>query len=196
MRILVVYAHPVPDSFNAAIHARLLDSLKAAGHEVRDLDLYAIGFDPVLTAEERRAYLGPAPLVEHVADHLFALRWAEGLIFVYPTWWYSLPAILKGWIDRVFLPHETFELRTGLNPMQGLLTNLRLLGGITTYGSPWWWIRLVAGDPGRAVIMRGLRPLCAKRCRTVWLGLHSMDTASAARRQAFLARVGALATRL
>ncbi len=196
MRILVVHAHPAPDSFNAVVCTRLLERLAASGHEVRNLDLYAAGFDPVMREAEWRAYWIPGANTAHIADQLAHLRWAEGLILVYPTWFYSLPAMLKGWLERVFVPYETFELRTGLNPILGKLGNIRLLGGITTYGSPRWWIRLVVRDPGKAVIMKGLKPLCARGCRTFWLGLYRMDTVSKARREAFLDRVGALAARL
>jgi putative NADPH-quinone reductase len=100
-----------------------------------------------------------------VAEQLEHLRWAEGVIFVYPTWWYSLPALLKGWLDRVFVPDETFELGSRLKPIVGRLTHIRLVGGISTYGSPAWWIRSVVRDPGRSLIMHGMRPLCAKGCR-------------------------------
>lgn len=197
MRVLVVYAHPVPESFVGAAHARLLEGLAEAGHEVRDLDLYATGFEPAMGADERRAYMergANTPPV--VAEHLAHLRWAEGVILVYPTWWYSLPAMLKGWLDRVFVPYETFALGDRLKPIDGLLTNIRLVGAVTTYGSPWWWIRFVVRDPGRVVVMRGLKPLCAKGCRTFWLGLHKMDTVSEPDRRAFLDRVGALARSL
>ena len=197
MRVLTVLAHPVPESFVAAAHGRLVEALGAAGHEVRALDLYAIGFDPVLRADERRSYMTPGRNVPpDVAEQLEHLRWAEGVIFVYPTWWYSLPALLKGWLDRVFVPYETFELGSRLKPIVGRLTHIRLVGGISTYGSPAWWIRLVVRDPGRSLIMHGMRPLCAKGCRTFWLGLHRMDTASEARRLAFLDRVGRLASTL
>ena len=68
--------------------------------------------------------------------------------------------MLKGWIDRVWVPFATFELPQGLQPIKGRMQNIRLIGGISTYGSPWWWIRFVIGDPGRRIIMRGLRPFC------------------------------------
>lgn len=193
MRLLVVYAHPVPQSFNAAIHTTLLDGLRAAGHEVRDLDLYGIGWQAAMSRDERERYMDPARNREGIEDQVGHLRWAEGLIFVYPTWWYSLPAILKGWLDRVWVPSATFELVEALNPIRGLLGNIRLVGGISTYGSPRWWIRLVVRDPGRKVIMFGIRPLCARRCRTFWLGHYRMDTASAGSRAAFLAKVRRLA---
>ena len=196
MRVLTVLSHPVPESFVAAVHARLVEALNAAGHEVRTLDLYAEGFDPVMRADERRGYMSVGANAAGVAEHLAHLRWAEGLVLVYPTWWYSLPAMLKGWLDRVFVPGETFTLRKGLNPIEGRLTHIRLIGGISTYGSPAWWIRWVVRDPGRKVIMHGLKPLCAPGCRTFWLGLHRMDTVSEARRRAFLDEVGRLAARI
>jgi putative NADPH-quinone reductase len=196
MRILVVRAHPAPESFNAAIGTRLVQGLAAAGHEVHDLDLYAAGFDPVMRAPEWRADYTQGANTALVADQLAHLRWAEGLILVYPTWFHGPPAMLKGWIERVFVPHETFVLRDAPNPIAGRLANIRLLGGIATYGAPWWWIRLVVRDPGRAVVMKGLKPLCARNCRSFWLGLYRMDQADEARRRAFLGRVEALAARL
>lgn len=198
MRVLTVLAHPMPESFAAACHRRLAEALGAAGHEVRSLDLNAMGFDPVMREGERRGYFAArgADLPPDVAEQLAHLRWAEGVVFVYPTWWYSLPAMLKGWLDRVFVPEETFTLGTRLNPIVGRLTNIRLIGGISTYGSPRWWISLVARDPGRRVIMLGLKPLCARGCRTFWLGLYDMDRVTAERRRAFLDEVGRLAARI
>jgi len=196
MRVLVVFAHPVEESFGSAIYRRLVEGLERNGHEVRGLDLYAQGFDPVMSATHRRDYHTPGHNAAHVADQLEHLRWAEALIFVYPTWWYSLPAMLKGWIDRVWVPHVTFELPSGLQPVRGKMHNIRLLGGVSTYGSPWWWIRFVVGDLGQRIIMRGLKPLCHPRCRSFWLGHYRMDSSTPRTREAFLARVDQLAATL
>src|SRR5262249_53562891 len=100
MRILLVYCHPCGESFVAAVRDAAVAGLEAAGHEVRIGDLYAIGFDPVMSAEERRGYHEPGSNEKPVAEHLAMLRWCEGLVFVYPTWWYGPPAMLKGWLDR------------------------------------------------------------------------------------------------
>ena len=196
MRILVVLAHPVAESFSHAICRHLVAGLRRAGHEVRELDLHARGFDPVLDAAGRRDYHTPGVNEAAVADQLAEIRWAEGLIFVYPTWWYSLPAMLKGWIDRVWVPFATFDLPEGLQPVKGRMQNIRLIGGVSTYGSPWWWIRFAVGDPGRRIIMRGLRPLCHRRCRSFWLGHYRMDRSTPQSRAAFLARVEGQAARL
>jgi NAD(P)H dehydrogenase (quinone) len=195
MRVLVVFAHPVPTSFGAAVHATLLRALEER-HEVVDLDLYAMGFDPVMSESEREQYMTRGANTALIAPHLAHLRWAEALVFVYPTWWYSLPAMLKGWLDRVLVPYETFDLRPSLNPVVGLLPNIRLLGGISTYGSPAWWLRWVVGDPGRRIIMRGVKPLCHRRCRTFWLGHYRMDSSTTTSRTRFLGEVTKLASRL
>ena len=196
MRVLVVLAHPVAESFAHAIHRSAVTALIRAGHEVRELDLYGIGFDPVMSAEDRLDYHTPGANEVHVAEHLDHLRWAEGLLFVYPTWWYSMPAMLKGWIDRVWVPHATFELPKGLAPIKGRLHNIRLIGAFSTYGSPWWWVRFVIGDPGRRNVLRGVRPLCHPGCRSFWLGHYRMDSSTTESRKRYLQRVEALAARI
>ncbi len=196
MRVLLVLSHPVRESFAHAVQRSAVRGLKRAGHEVRVLDLYAIGFDPVMSAEDRLSYHTPGENEQPVTEHLGHLRWAEGLVFVYPTWWYSMPAMLKGWIDRVWVPHATFELPEGLAPIKGRLHNIRLVGAFSTYGSPWWWVRFVIGDPGRRIVLRGVKPLCHPRCRTFWLGHYRMDSSMPESRARFLGRVEALAARL
>jgi len=189
MRILVVYCHPCPESFTAAARDAVLAGLHAGGHETRLVDLYASGFDPVMDGPERRGYHTPGENEARVREHLASLRWCEGLVFVYPTWWYAQPAMLKGWLDRVWVPHATFAMPQGSGPIGRVLTNIRFIAVVTTLGSPWWWWTLVMGAPGRRILLRGFRPLVAPRCRTRWIALHKMDTASLATRQRFLARV-------
>jgi len=187
MRVLVIYCHPVPDSFCAALRDAVLDALGEAGHETRLLDLYAIGFDPVMGCAERRAYNEPGnphPMPEQ-AEHL---KWAEAMVFVYPTWWYGLPAMLKGWLDRVWTPEITFDIPTGPGPIRPKMTHVRKLGIVTTCGAPRWWTHVV-GHPGRRTLARGMRALFHKRCRTVFMAHYLMDVSTLASRAAFLSRV-------
>jgi NAD(P)H dehydrogenase (quinone) len=189
MRVLVVYCHPLEGSFTAAVRDRVLAGLAAAGHEARLLDLYAMGFDPVLSARGREEYHTAELNERDVAEHLAALRWCEALVFVHPTWWYGPPAMLKGWLDRVWVPHATFEMPKPMKPIGRVLTNIRLVAAVSTLGSPWWWWRFAMGEPGRRMLLRGLSALCAPGCRTRWLALHRMDSVGDAKRLAFLARV-------
>ncbi len=188
MRILLVYCHPVPESFAASIRDEAIRTLEAKGHEIRLLDLYAEGFDPVMGCEERRRY-NTLPVEQHaLQDHIAHLRWAEGLIFVYPTWWYGLPAMLKGWLDRVWAPGVAFSMPEPGAKIGALMTHIRLLGVITTCGAPMVWSHVV-GHPGRKTIMRGIRALCAWRCSTFFLAHYLMDSSTDQTRTAFLDKV-------
>ena len=97
--------------------------------------------------------------------------------------------MLKGWLERVWVPHATFTLPEGARPIGPVLTNIRFLAAVSTLGSPWWWWTIFMKEPGRRIILRGLRILCAPRCRTLWLALHKLDSASDKRRHNFLAKV-------
>ena len=190
MRLLLVFCHPDPHSFGAALRQAAADALRAAGHELREIDLYAEGFNPVFSAAEKATYLGDtAQNVAGVAAHVAALRWAEGWVVVYPTWFYGAPAMLKGWLERVWLPGVSFRIATAKQrTIGGELSNIKRFIGITTSGAPWWWLKLI-GDPGRSLFMKGLRPLYAKRCRMQWLQLYNMNHVTAAERNAFVARI-------
>jgi putative NADPH-quinone reductase len=190
MRLLLVYCHPDPGSFAAAVRAAASQALTAVGHELREIDLYAEGFNPVFSAAEKRSYLSDTQVnIDGVAAHVEALRWAEGWIAIYPTWYYGLPAMLKGWLDRVWLPGVTFRIAPAKErTIRGELSNIRLFVGITTSGSPWWWLKVI-GDPGRSLLMKGLRPLYARRCRMRWLQLYNMNHVTSDDRAEFLSRV-------
>ena len=194
MNILVVYCHPVPESFGSALKEAVLDGLDRAGHAVRFTDLYAIGFQPEMTADERRGYHTEGDNVLPVESHVADIRWAEALVFVYPTWWYGLPAMLKGWMDRVLVPHVAFTMPTATQGIRGNLRNIRRITVVTTCGATWWLSKLV-GEPGRRTILRGLRSICHPVCRTRYLALYRMDTRSDADRKAYLARVHKTMTR-
>jgi putative NADPH-quinone reductase len=190
VRVLVIFAHPRGDSFCAAAHATVLQALRSAGHEVDDLDLYAEGFDPVLSAGERAAYHTEGENLGGIGPYAARLRAAEALVICTPTWWYGMPAILKGYFDRVWVPGVAFSLAPAGRGLTGRLTQIRKLAVVTTYGSPRWFIALVMRDPGRRVLTTGLRRLLAPRAQVSYLALYGLDTASAARRGRFLARVG------
>jgi NAD(P)H dehydrogenase (quinone) len=104
MRVLVLYCHPVEESFNGAVHAAALRGLRAARHEVDDCDLYAEGFNPVMSRAERVGYHEIPENRVPVAPYVARLLAAEALVIVSPVWNFGFPAMLKGFFDRVFLP--------------------------------------------------------------------------------------------
>lgn len=187
MRALVLYAHPVPDSFAAALHARVVGTLTAAGWEVDDCDLYAEGFSPILTEAERRGYHEVGPNTAPVQPYVDRLQAADALILCFPVWNFGYPAMLKGFFDRVFLPGVSFRLEDGL--VRGNLTRITRLAAVTTYGGT----RLRALgvlDPPRMIVTRALRFMVNPRARCRYLALYDMNRADDARRRRFLDRVG------
>ncbi len=110
MRLLVVLAHPDPASFNAAIAGQAVASLRGLGHEVVWHDLYAEGFDPLLGDAEAAEGAALPPAIEAQCRDL---EQAEGVVIVHPNWWGMPPAILKGWIDRVFRPGRAYRFVEG-----------------------------------------------------------------------------------
>ncbi|ROU03388.1 NAD(P)H-dependent oxidoreductase [Histidinibacterium lentulum] len=196
MRALVVYAHPVAGSFNAAIRDLVLDKLRAAGAEIRLRDLYAEGFQACLTGPELQAYLDSpanrAPVEAHCAD----IEWCDTLIFVYPTWWYGLPAMLKGWLDRVLLPDVAFLMPDGQNrTIRPGLHHITRLGVFTTCGASWWLTRMI-GAPGRRTLIRGVGLLLHPRARKVFAAHYLMDSSTPESRAKHLSRVAARMDRL
>ncbi|MGX9965969.1 NAD(P)H-dependent oxidoreductase [Roseomonas sp. F4] len=187
MRVLMIYCHPRPDSFAAALRDAARAALEAKGHEVEVRDLYAEGFNPALSAEERGRYHSVTDNLAGVESHVGSLQRADALLLVHPTWWYGMPAMLKGWFDRVWAPGVAFQLGDGA--ITPLLTNIRRIGVITTYGSPNWLLWYI-GHPDRKLVNRGIRRLCARDCRTDWYTLARMDHRTQPEREAFLARVG------
>lgn len=119
-RTLIVVAHPNRESFNQAIKEHLVAELETQNHQVRVRDLYALDFDPVLSLEELQRYdsqEGEIPAAVKAEQE--EILWADHLIFIYPTWWWSMPAMMKGYFDRVFLPGFAFDV--GGQGIKGLL---------------------------------------------------------------------------
>ncbi len=187
MRVLVLYAHPVETSFCAALHARTVEALRRAGHEVDDCDLYAEGFDPVLSRQERLDYHDTAINRGNAALYVERLLAAEALVLCFPVWNFGLPALLKGFFDRVFLPGVSFDL-TDDGRLRPRLQHIRKVGAIATYGRarPIAWYM---GDPPRRFCTRGLRRLICPGARIVYLAHYSMNVSTEATRARFLARV-------
>ena len=189
MRVLVLYCHPLDDSFNAAVHRAAVDALRAERHEVDDCDLYAEDFDPVLRRDERLVYHDLERNRDSVEPHVQRLLQAQALVLVFPVWSFGMPAMLKGWFDRVLVPGVSFHLDEQGRTRPGL-THLRHIVGIATYGTPRWKAWLMA-DPPRAAVTRFLKRLSAGRARTDYLACYHMNVAGAARRERFLREVQA-----
>lgn len=186
MRVLVVYAHPVETSFSAALHTQVLAGLREAGHDIDDLDLYAEGFEAVMSRQERIDYhdteVNRAP-VEPWVERVLA---ADAMILVHPVWNLGYPAILKGFFDRVFITGVSFtKTDHGVFPLLG---NLKKIAVVCTYGSERWKMALM-GDPPRKVSRRWLRTTGRSIRPVHYLALYSMNTNTEKQLTPFLTKV-------
>lgn len=174
MKTLVVICHPKAASLTRAAAGRVVEGLKRAGAPVRVLDLDEMEFDPVLTRAEVLDHFGVPENRPDLAEHFAALRWAERLVLVYPTWFSGQPARLKGWFDRVWMHQVTFTLPEGKNRIRGTLRNVRRIDVVTSHGST-RRVNFIQGNSGRIRVNRTMRILCHRFCRTSWTAIYDID---------------------
>lgn len=194
IRALVIYCHPLLGAYNEAVREAALAGLSSAAEEIRVTDLYADGFNPEATTldSDGRCVLGDDPLpVGYAAD----LAWCDTLVLIYPTWWAGQPAMLKGWIDRVWVEGVAWESAEGPEKRQPLLGNIKRLVAISTHGSS-KSVNMLEGEGGKRTFTRGLAKMCHRRARTTWLALYGIDTSSLSDRESFLAKVERQLSRL
>ena len=132
MKVLIVFTHPNPNSFNHALLESIKAGLEESGHEVRVKDLYQENFNPILSADDL-TILHTGKIPNDIAKEQEQLLWAEGLVFIYPLWWFDRPAMLKGWFDIVLTNGLAFEYSG--EGVKGLLKHQKALVIITAGGS-------------------------------------------------------------
>lgn len=187
MKVLYIYCHPLPESFHAAIRVEALAGLAEARHEVDLCDLYAEGFNPVMSEEERRRYHDTSRNQIGIETYVARLRGAEALVVQFPAWCFGPPAMLKGFLDKVLAPGVSFDM-SDPSKVRPLLGNLKIVAGIVTYGRD--RLRAIAmGDPPRKLVMRYLPRSAPVKARARYHALYHMNVASEARRKGFIADV-------
>lgn len=181
-RILVILGHPDNDSLCGAIAASCVEGAREAGHEVKLISLGDLSFDPVL----HKGYARIQELEPDLVAAQEAITWSQHIVFVYPTWWGGMPALLKGFLDRVFLPGFAFQYREGSRFWDRLLSG-RSAHLFVTMDTPPWYYRLVYRMPGHNQMKRtilefsGIKPVgitsfgpvrgSSQQQREKWLGL-------------------------
>lgn len=157
-KILVILGHPRKDSLCGALATAYAGTARAAGAEVRELALADLAFDPVL----HLGYRGEQAPEADLAAAQESILWADHLAFVYPTWWGGLPALLKGFIDRVFQPGFAFKYRPD-SPWWDRLLAGRSARLIVTMDTPPWYYRWFYRMPGHQQMRRTVLEFCGIR---------------------------------
>lgn len=188
MKPLIIYCHPSRNSFTHAVKLIILKELALAGIDYRLTDLYADSFNPVLECQAWQCY-AQGQYEQSLDRYVKDIQWCDTLVFIYPTWWHDIPAMLKGWFDRVLLPGIAFSLPSGTRKnVQPKLQKIERVMIFTSCGASWGMSKLV-GEPGRKMIFRGLGFLCAKSLSRTFLAHYSMDNSTVESRQCHLRKV-------
>lgn len=189
MRCLVVTAHPLEESLCATLTRRVVRRLTDHGHDVVLEDLYADRFDAAMTAAERAGYYEGAYPTQAIQSQVNRLLGSQAIVFVFPTWWFGCPAVLKGWFDRVWAPGVAYDHSAGFGPIKARLHRLRETLVVTTLGAPWWVDRLILRQPLKRVLKTAIIKPCAPRCRFKMVSLYKSESLSSAQVDRFWARI-------
>ena len=189
MKVLVVSAHPLGKSLCQLLSGQVVRQLREMGHEVTVLDLYNKRFDPLLSQEERASYYAEHYDSHRVDDQAKQLQQAQGLVLLFPTWWFGMPAILKGWFDRVWGPGIAYDHASDLGPIKPRLEQLQKVMIITTLGSPWWVDRFVMWRPVYRVLKTALIGTCAPKAKVEYLALYRAEKVEERRQIRFSYRI-------
>ena len=154
-KILVILGHPDTESLCGALASAYIESATTAGSEVRELQLGDLKFDPIL-------WNGYNKIQELEPDLIRAqelIKWSDHLVFVYPNWWGAMPALMKGFFDRVFLPGFAFKYREDSAFWDKLLCG-RTAHLIVTMDTPPWYYRWIYHRPGHNEMKHTILGFC------------------------------------
>ena len=154
-KVLIFNANPGIDSFNSNICRSYLKGVQSSGADAELINLIDLDFDPVL----RGGFSGEQELEKDLKEVQAKIKNAEHLVFVYPTWWGTYPALLKGFIDRVFTPGFAFKYRDNSLRWDKLLTG-KTAGIITTMDTPKLYYKLYYKSPGTTSLRKNILEFC------------------------------------
>jgi NAD(P)H dehydrogenase (quinone) len=191
-KVLVILGHPRVESFNGALAHAYAEGVRQAGAEVKHLDLARLEFSAnIMQAPDYNNKTGEIESSLKEAQDL--MNWADHLVFVYPTFWGDMPALLKAFIDRAFLPNFAFKYRKG-SPFQDKLLKGKTARIITTMDAPTLYYQLMYRSPGTNALKRATLHFCGVKPVSV-TAIGRMRYLSEDARKGWLEKVKVLATR-
>ncbi|UXP31826.1 NAD(P)H-dependent oxidoreductase [Reichenbachiella agarivorans] len=182
-KVLIINGNPITNSFSRTITDVYQSSAEDADAIVKTIHIAELDFDLSL----REGYKERQEMEKDLVEATELILWCDHIVWVHPVWWYGYPAIMKGFIDRTFLPHVTFKFE------KGAVFQTKLLKGktgriIATGDSPYWYYRFVMKRPATNQLKKGTLEFCGiKPVKTTFFG--PMNTASDKNRSKWLKEV-------
>jgi len=185
-KILIINGNPNPGSFSEALAKRYFEASKSAGAEVKLYHLHRLEFDPNLTAKNKYGE-NPEPDLAQIRKDI---QWAKHLVFVYPNWWGTYPALFKAFIDRVFIKGFAYEYPDNQRFQTPLLTG-KTARLIVTMDTPIWYYRWIYKQPGHNAMKKGTLEFCGIKPVKI-TNLSPIRNTSLEQRKKYLQRVAGL----
>lgn len=173
-KILIINGHPDKESFSFVLSESYRRGAEQSNAEIKEINIRELDFNPNLQFGYRKR----TPLEPDLVDAQVKLKWADHLVWVYPVWWNSVPAIMKGFLDRVLLPGYAFDAK-----VNSLFYDKHFKGKtariICTLDQPAWYYKLIYGSPSHNAMKRGtLNFIGVEKVKITTLGpvKHSKET--------------------
>ena len=183
-KTLLILGHPDKESFCGALARAYIKGAEKSGHEIRSLFLGQLNFDPIL----RHGYKVIQELEPDLKRAQEDIKWAEHLVFVYPTWWGAIPALLKGFIERVILPGFAFKYHQKGHGWDKLLKG-KTAHLIVTMGGPVWFYNLIYVSVGHRLMKNNILGFCGVKI-TKETTIGSINDLSDSARVSLLQKMG------
>ncbi len=186
MKTTIILSHPWHGSFNKAIMDSVVNQLEQAKKAYQVIDLNKVAFNPVLEEKDLALFSIGETTDPMVQKYQHMLMETDELVFIFPVWWFGIPAILKGFFDKVML--KDFAYIEGKTGLKGLLTHIKRTTVITTSELPTWYLILFSGNPIKGTFIRStLRGIGLKKVK--WLNSGMTSSGKKITRTNFLHKV-------
>jgi len=189
MKVTIVFNHPYEGSYCNAILNAVIKGLQKANHEIDLIHLDKDNFNPVMTSADLKAFIDKKPIDPKVIEYKQRLEQADHLVFIFPIWWELMPALTKGFIDKVIFPGVAYDYMNASNIlMKPLLTNIKSVTMITTMNTPCWLYWLLFGNAiKKAMLLGTFFKMGYKNCK--WITFNKVKMVTQEKRTAWLTKL-------
>lgn len=187
MKVVIVFNHPYDGSFCSAILNSVKTGLQKSNHQTDVIHLDKEGFNPVMTVEDLKAFIDRKPIDPKVIEYKQRLEQADHLVFIFPVWWELMPALTKGFIDKVVFPGAAYEYKSEYS-MTPLFKKIKSVTVITTMNTPGIIYRLVFGNAVKKAMLTGTFWKIGYKNRK-WISLNMVKMVSDQKRKGWLYKI-------
>jgi len=188
MRVVIVFNHPYKGSYCNAILNSVKSGLDKAGQEIDIIHLDNDKFNPVMTADDLLAFKNKKSIDTQAKEYISRIKAADHLVFIFPIWWELMPALMKGFIDKVIFPGEIYDNTSSGYGMVTLMKNIKSTTVITTMNTPAIMYKLIYGNAIKNALIKGT--LKKTGCKKVkWLSFNMVKMSSKDKRENWLKQI-------